>query len=55
MAVETQMRWYHRFMPDYEVLVRLDKIDATLDLIIKNQEKIMTTQADIAAALAKIA
>lgn len=46
--------WYDRFFPDSEVLVRLDALECKLDLIVKNQEKIMATQADIAAALAKV-
>jgi hypothetical protein len=49
-----QKHWYNRFMPDYQVLIQLDALSSKVDLILKNQEKIMTTQADIAAALAKV-
>ena len=49
-----EKKWYHRFNPDYTILARLDELDAKLNLIIHNQERIMATQADIAAALAKV-
>jgi hypothetical protein len=45
---------HHHIEPGSEVLRRLDDLSAKLDLIIKNQETIMTVQADIAAALAQV-
>lgn len=49
-----QKRWYRHFMPEVEILDRLEYICNKLDLVYQRQEKIMATQADIAAALAKV-
>lgn len=47
-----QRRWFHHFLPDFEVLARLEAIDEKLDLIIDNQEKIMSALDDLTAAVA---
>lgn len=47
-----QKRWYHRFLPDTEVLVQLECIKRQIDLVIKNQGIIMNTLADAQAAQA---
>jgi hypothetical protein len=53
MCTEVFKLMRHR-KSDPEVLARLDLITTMLNLILKNQGAIMTTQADIAAALAKV-
>ena len=47
-----QRRWYHRFLPDTEVLVQLECVERKLDLVIRNQGIIMSTLADVQAAQA---
>jgi hypothetical protein len=42
-----QKRWYHHFIPDYEVLCRMESIERKMDLIIENQENIMATLDEV--------
>lgn len=44
-------RWYHHFLPDYEVLCRLDALSKKLDLILENQRTIMSVMDDLKAAV----
>jgi hypothetical protein len=46
-------RWYHRFLPDYEVLRRLDTLEDKLDLIIQGQETVIMPTLDELQAKAK--
>lgn len=45
---------YHHIEARCEVMRRLDALDQKIDLVLKKQETTMATQADIAAALAKV-
>lgn len=45
-------RWFHFLMPDFAVRVWLEVINRKLDLILTNQEKIMTALDDLQAAVA---
>lgn len=45
-----QKRWYHHFMPDYEVLVQLEALNQKMNLIQNTLGKIMSTLADVQAA-----
>lgn len=45
-------RWFHHFLPDYEVSDRLEIIECKLDLIIRNQETTMAAIDDLQAAVA---
>lgn len=51
-------RWYHHFLPDYEVLRRLDSLEYKMDLILQAQDIIMPTldelQAKAQATLDKV-
>lgn len=51
-------RWYHYFLPDYEVLRRLDSLEYKMDLILQAQDIIMPTldelQAKAQATLDKV-
>jgi hypothetical protein len=50
--VEMPKRWFHHFLPDYEVLNRLELLSRKLDLIIQNQETEMAQIDDLQAAVA---
>jgi hypothetical protein len=44
-------RWFHHFLPDYEVLSRLDVLENKSDLMLRNQEAIMAAIDDLQAAV----
>lgn len=44
-------RWFHHFLPDFEVLSRLEAIEDKLDLILQNQETTMAAIDDLQAAV----
>ncbi len=46
------MRWYHRFLPDYEVLTRLEALSHKMDLNKERQESLMTVLDDLTAQVA---
>ena len=47
-------RWFHHFLPDYEVLGRLESLSRKIDLIHDRQEIIMSTLEELNAVLASI-